>query len=162
MTETAAPPLSLEEQAERIARDLSIPPCPAILGRFAAEMRKEEPDLRLLAGFIGNDVALSAAMINMVNSPFYGGQRKASNVQQALYIMGLQACANVIAGLLLRNAFPAGSGAMMQQFWDDSTFMSKTATDIAPSIPGIDREIAHTYALFRDCGMAVMIAKFDN
>jgi HD-like signal output (HDOD) protein len=130
--------------------------------RFAAEMKKEDPDLRLLATLIGNDVALSAAIINTVNSPFYGGRRKASNVQQALYVLGLQRSAHLIARLLLRNAFPAGSGAMMQHFWDESTRMATTADDLAPHIAGIDGDIAHTYALFRDCGMAVMIGKFPN
>ena len=162
MTETAASPTDLEGQAERIARELTIPPCPSILVSFAAEMRKDEPDLRRLVGFIGNDVALSAAMINMVNSSFYGIRRKAGTVQQALYILGLQAGANLISGLMLRNAFPAGSGVLMQRFWEESTLMAETAADIAPQIPGIDRDIAHTYSLFRDCGMAVMIGKFGN
>ena len=162
MADTDSPPANLEDQAERIARELTIPPCPAILVRFAAEMKKEDPDLRLLATLIGNDVALSAAIINTVNSPFYGGRRKASNVQQALYVLGLQRSAHLIARLLLRNAFPAGSGAMMQHFWDESTRMATTADDLAPHIAGIDGDIAHTYALFRDCGKAVMIAKFTD
>jgi HD-like signal output (HDOD) protein len=162
--DTDSPPSAepLEAQAERIARELVIPPCPAILGRFAAEMNKDEPDLRKLAGFIGNDVALSAAMLSAVNSPYYGLGRKASNVQHALSILGLRAGANLITRLLMRKAFPASSSALMRRFWDDSAHLAATAADICAYIKAVDRDEAHTYALFRDCGMAVMIARFAD
>lgn len=162
MTDTAAFGATLLDQAEKTARDLTIPPCPAILGRFAAEMTSERPDLRALADLIGNDVALSAAVITTVNSPTYGSWRKANSVRQALHMLGLRAGANLVAGLLLRNAFTAGSSAMMKHFWAESARMAETAADVAPHFPFIDRDVAHTFALFRDCGMAVMIAKFDN
>lgn len=57
---------SLEEQAERIASDLVIPPCPAILAQFTSEMNRDDPDLRKLAGYIGADAALSAAMAHLL------------------------------------------------------------------------------------------------
>lgn len=162
MTNSTITPAEIEVDTERIARELTIPPCPAILGRFAAEMKKGEPDLHKLAGFIGNDVALSAAMLSAVNSAYYGLDRKAGNVRQALSVLGLRAGASLVTGLLLRKAFPAASGALMQQFWDDSTQLAETAADIAPRIKGISRDEAHTYSLFRDCGTAVMIAKFSS
>lgn len=158
----ATPAESLEAEAGRLARDLAIPPCPAILVRFAAEMNKDEPDLRRLAGFIGNDVALAASMLSTVNSPFYGLSRKASNIQHALSIMGLRAGANLITRLLLRNAFPQGSGPLMQRFWEESAALSETAANISPHVRVINRDEAQTFALFRDCGMAVMITKFKD
>jgi len=162
MTEAATPPKSLEEQADRLANDLVIPPCPAILAKFTAEMNRDDPDLRKLAGLIGTDAALSAAMLSTVNSPFYGLSRKASNIQHALTILGLRSGANLITRLLLRQAFPAASGSLMQKFWDDSLQMTDTAAQISGEFKCIDRDEAQTYALFRDCGMAVMIAKFPD
>ncbi len=162
MTEATALPVIAADEAARLARELGIPPCPAILLRFSDEMHKDEPDLRRLAGFIGKDVALSAAMLSAVNSPFYGLTRKAANVQQALSILGLRAGANLLTTLLLRNAFPSSSGALMQRFWDDSAQLAETAADIARDVTTINRDDAHTYALFRDCGMAVMISKFRD
>jgi HD-like signal output (HDOD) protein len=162
MTEAVVPAAFAEEEAARLARDLGIPPCPAILLRFSDEMHKNEPDLRRLASFIGNDVALSAAMLSAVNSPLYGLSRKAGNVQQALSILGLRAGANLVTALLLRNAFPSSSGALMQRFWEDSAQLADTAADIARGVHAVNRDDAHTYALFRDCGMAVMIGKFRD
>lgn len=151
-----------EPDLDRIARDVGIPPCPAILGRFSAEMQQPEPDMRKLAEFIGADIALSAALLKLVNSPFYGLRTKATNVHQALSIIGLRAGANLVTGLILRQAFPAGGNALMQRFWDKASGIAAAALVAARRISGIDLDEAHTYALFRDCGMPVMISKFTD
>ncbi|MBS0335404.1 MAG: HDOD domain-containing protein [Proteobacteria bacterium] len=162
MTQAAAPlsPDALQREAELAMRDLGIPPCPDILMRFDAEMRSSDPDLRKLAGLINGDVALSAAMLKTVNSPFYGLSTKAGNVQQALSVLGLRAGANLVTGLMLRQAFPAGAGPAMQRFWDRSGEIAQVAAAIAARVRHMNPDTAHTYALFRDCGMAVMIARF--
>ncbi|MGQ0512075.1 MAG: HDOD domain-containing protein [Betaproteobacteria bacterium] len=152
----------LSEQAERIAREIGIPPCPAILTRFAAEMRAPDPDLKKLAGLTSADAGLSAAIIKTVNAPFYGLVSKATTVQQALTILGLRAAANLVTGLMLRNAFPAGGSVPMQRFWETSARLAQTAATVSRSISGINADVAHTFALFRDCGSAVMIAKFPD
>ncbi len=125
-------------------------------------MRQKEPDTRKLAALIGADVALSAALLKFVNSPFYGLRTRATNAHQALSIIGLRAGANLVTGLVLRQAFPAGSGPLMQRFWDNSGRLAVAALATARRLPGIDFDEAHTYALFRDCGMPVMIKKFPD
>jgi len=158
-----APAAALQEpDLDRIARELGIPPCPAILGRFSAEMHQPEPDMRKLAELIGADIALSAALLKLVNSPFYGLRTKATNAHQALSIIGLRAGANLVTGLILRQAFPAGGNALMQRFWDKSSAIAAAALVAARRVSGIDLDEAHTYALFRDCGMPVMIGKFND
>jgi HD-like signal output (HDOD) protein len=151
-----------EHDIDRMAREIGIPPCPAILGRFSAEMQRQEPDMRKLAEFIGTDIALSAALLKLVNSPFYGLRTKASNAHQALSIIGLRAGANLVTGLILRQAFPPGGSALMQRFWDKSADTAAAALVAARRISGIDLDEAHTYALFRDCGMPVMMKKFGD
>jgi len=152
----------IEREAERVAKELDLPPCPRILARFNEEFHSPQPDLRRLAALIGTDVGLSATILKTVNSPFYGLVRKATGVEQALSILGLRACANVIGGLLLRRVFPAGSGPAMERFWDNSMRIAKLSAQIASRFKGIDRDAAHTYVLFRDCGMLVMLRKFPQ
>lgn len=153
---------ALPAQAERIAREIGIPPCPGVLTRFAAEMRADDPDLKKLAVLTSADAGLSAAIVKTVNAPFYGLASKATTVRQALTILGLRAAANLVTGLMLRNAFPAGSSRLMQRFWDSSTQLALTAAGICRGIRSIDSDAAHTFALFRDCGVAVMIGKFPD
>lgn len=162
MTEPTLDSAPAEHDIDRMAAEIGIPPCPAILGRFSAEMHQPEPDMRKLAALIGTDIALSAALLKLVNSPFYGLRTKAGNPHQALSIIGLRAGANLVTGLILRHAFPPGGSALMERFWDQSSRFAGAALVLARRIRGIDLDEAHAYALFRDCGMPVMINKFAD
>ena len=148
--------------ADLVALDLKIPPCPEVLATFATEARKEDPDIRVLAALIGKDAGLAAAILKTVNSPLFGLTRKAADIPQALAILGLRACTNLITGLLLRQAFPVGAGPLMQRYWDESTRAAEAAIAVTRLARGVDRDQAHTYTLFRNCGMAVMITRFPD
>jgi len=150
----------IEREAALIAQQLDIPPCPAILVKFNEEFHAPHPDVRRLAALIGTDIGLAATVIKTVNSPFFGLSQKATGVEQALSILGLRASANLISGLLLRSVFPAGSGKAMQRFWDNSMRIAGLAAAIAVRLKEMNRDAAHTYVLFRDCGMLVMLRKF--
>ena len=152
----------LEREAELIVKGLDIPPCPAILAKFTQEFHAPNPDTRKLAALIGTDIGLSATMLKTVNSPFYGLTNKAKSVEQALAILGLRASANLISGLLLRHAFPAESNATLEQFWERSTRIAGLAAAIATRLKGLECDQAHTYVLFRDCGMLVMLRKYPQ
>lgn len=152
----------IEREAARIATELDIPPCPVILARFNEEFHAPQPDLRRLAALIGSDIGLSATVLKTVNSPFYGLAKKASSIEQALSILGLRAGANLVSGLLLRSAFPASSSAMMELFWENSMRIAGLAAAIAMRLKDMNEDEAHTYVLFRDCGMLVMLRKFPQ
>ncbi len=160
MSSAVAEVTSLELEAERIVGEVGIPPCPTILTSLVREMRRDEPDMRKLSGLLGSDVALSATMLKTVNSPFYGLSTKASTVQQALSILGLRAGVNLVTGLLLRQAFPVTSSRLMEAFWERSMRLAAASAALAPRLKCCNRDQAHTFALFRDCGLAVMIRKF--
>lgn len=152
----------IEREAAHIAKELDIPPCPVILARFNEEFHARQPDLRRLAALIGSDIGLSATVLKTVNSPFYGLAKKATGVEQALSILGLRASANLVSGLLLGSAFPASSGSTMERFWENSMRVAELAAALAGRLKDVNREQAHTYVLFRDCGMLVMLRKFPQ
>ncbi len=152
----------IELEAARCARELDIPPCPALLARFDEEFHAAQPDLHRLAALIGTDIGLSATLIKTVNSPFYGLAKKATSIEQALWILGLRTSANLVGGLLLRRAFPANINAAMTAFWERSMQIAGLAAAIAARLKNIDKSEAHTYVLFRDCGMLVMLRKYPH
>ena len=151
---------TLDQDAEQIAHDIGIPPCPAILTRLVRETRSDEPDFRRVGQLIGSDVALAATMLKIANSPFYGLRTKASTVQHALALLGLSTVTQVVTGLLLRQAFPGGSGAGMERFWKSSMATGLIASLLARETRRADDGLAHTFGLFRDCGMPLMMQKF--
>lgn len=76
--------------------------------------------------------------------------------------MGLDRTALLLAGLLLRNAFPKANAAAMSRFWETSTQSALNMAFMARVSGVLDRDEAHTYGLFRDVGTAVLIGKFEN
>lgn len=152
---------TLENQAEKIVGDIGIPPCPAILTRMLAEMRADDPDFNKIGKLIGADVSLAAAMVKTVNSPFFGLSRKASSVSQALALLGLQNAAQLVTGLLLRQAFPVNARDSMEEFWESSMRIAQIAAHIARPFSS-KADDAYTFALFRDCGVPAMLVKFKE
>ncbi len=151
---------TLDRQAEEFERDVGIPPCPAVLTNLLRETRADEPDYRRIGRLIANDVALAASVLKVANSPFYGLRTKVTTVQQGLTLLGLSAATQLVTGLLLRQAFPNGSGEGMERYWNSSMASGLIAALLARETGRCDQGTAHTYGLFRDCGMAVMMRKF--
>lgn len=152
----------LELEAERIARELKLPPCPELLDQLHRFMNDDQADQRKLVDLVSADLAMSAAVLKTANSAIYGLSRPTGSIQQALSVIGLRAASNLISRLLFRQAFPTGSGATMKQFWEDSSILTETAAEISRRMVGMSADDATTYLVFRDCGMAVMINRFPD
>lgn len=155
--DAAASGTELELEAERIARELKLPPCPLLLTQLHRVMNDDGADQGELVAMVSADLAMSAAVLKTVNSPLYGLYRPTSSIQQALSIISLRMTANLISRLLFRQAFPSAAGKAMQQFWDDSARLTEIAGEIARRVVGVNVDEAMTYMVFRDCGFAVMI-----
>ena len=152
----------LDREAAQIVIGIGIPPCPGILTKLMREMRNDEPDFAKLGNLIGGDVSLAAAMLKTVNSPFYGLRTKATSVQQAITLLGLRNVAQLVTGLLLRNAFPGGSSDSMDEYWESSSAIAQISACLAREFKNVNRDEAYTFALFRDCGMLAMMGGFKD
>lgn len=149
-----------DDEVERIVRDLGIPPCPEILTRLLREMREDEADFIKIGNLISGDVSLAAATLKTVNSPFFGLRSKLSSLHQALNVLGLRNVKQIVTGLLLRNALPTGDSATLKQFWDTSSGIAQTNAMLAKPLGSLDPEEAYVFALFRDCGIPLMVRRF--
>jgi HD-like signal output (HDOD) protein len=152
----------VSDEAAQLIKDIGIPPCPAVLLDFLAETRKEEPDLRRLSHLINKDVALSAAVLKTINSPFYGLAKKASTVHEALTVLGLRQAGQLVSGLMLRQAFATSKSPAMGEFWDSSSKIALVTGYLARELGVSKLDEAHTFALFRDCGMPVLLIRFPE
>jgi HD-like signal output (HDOD) protein len=153
---------AVDPEVESMVKDIGLPPCPKIIMDFMQEMRRDEPDFRKLSGLVSSDVALSAAVLKTANSALYGLRTKATTVQQACTLLGLKATAFLISGLLLRRAFPVDKSKAIEELWRVASGTATIAGLLARKFSGVDRDSAYTYALFRDCGLAVLLPKYPD
>ena len=147
--------------AEQALNGIHLPPCPAVLMAVMKEVRMPDADMGRIARLVEQDVGLSAPMLKLANSPFFGLRSKVSSIQQAVTVLGLKNTANLLSNVALRaNVVPNLPG--MDEFWDRSSMMSLAASRIAAQIPGVSRDDAYTVALFHNCGIPVLMQKYPD
>jgi HD-like signal output (HDOD) protein len=154
---------SIETRMKIEIRDIGIPPRPTILAQIEAETAKDEPDFIFLAKLLGKDVGLSAGMIKVANSPYFSLGKKVPTIQEALLVLGLKLVMKTVAGLALQQAFKHVPN--MERFWDASAMTAEVSACLAKEIGrriGIRPEDAHTFALFRDCGIPMLMIPFPE
>lgn len=161
-TRTAAAD-AVESRMKIELRDIGIPPRPAILVAIEKETARDDPDFIYLAKLLSQDVALSAGVIKIANSPFFSFGKKVPTVQEALLVLGLKQVLRTIAGLSLQQVFKHVPN--MDRFWDASATTAEVSAMLAKQIGkgiGIRPEDAHTFALFRDCGIPMLMIPFPE
>lgn len=150
-----------QEGVEQLLKGVTIPPRPTLLVEVDQELKKSEPDLKRVAGLVGKDVGVSAAMLKTVNSPLFGLRSKVGNVFQAVQLLGARNARNVVTGLVLRNAM-GGRAPSLERFWDSSEKVASINAYICTILPRAPREDAYTFGIFHDCGIPLLMQRFGE
>ena len=137
-------------------KTIVIPPCPELLTRMQAALAQAEPDLTEVARIAASDVAMSATLIKLANSPAFSLGQPVHTVGQAMTRLGLQKTAQEMTAYLVRTTLKVNS-PQLQRFWERSTKRAVAMGHIAHHLPGLSVDLAHTYGLFAHVGMPVMM-----
>lgn len=143
---------------------IKIPPRPTVLLAIQREMGKDVPDLNELEQILALDVAISASLVKVANSPVFGAQRHIRSIREALQLLGLSSMANAVAAFSLRQSFSKVPN--LERFWDSSARIAQLSGWLASrdelAACGIRPEEAYTFGLFRDCGIPVLMAMYSD
>ncbi len=162
MTTVAAPALPSENTVEdALMRSIRIPPRPSLLVDLQRELAQPDPSSRVIARIIGNDVGMSGALLKLANSPFFGAGRKAKSVEQAITFLGINQCAALLTGLLARQAID-GNETALNTFWESSARRAQALVFISRKLRIAPPDIAHTFGLFCDIGVPLLINRFAD
>jgi putative nucleotidyltransferase with HDIG domain len=164
---------ALVKSKQEFARSISIPVKPQVLTKLNEEVNKPEPDLKKIVAIIDGDPSLCAKVIKTANSPFFG-TGGVSSAERALVTLGLKEFKNTVLISLLQKEL-SGQRPLPEKFWTHSLLTAAAARDIAefkfsefgiPSkSPARQKEFvnnAYLAGLFHDCGMPLMLQKFDE
>ena len=143
-------------------RSLGIPPRPMVLQHINEEMLRPEPDFTALAEIIAQDVALSAGIVKVANTSYFGFSKAVRSVQEALLVLGLNTITHAIAGMELQKAFQ--NVGRLERFWDSSAVTAHMSAWIAQRINSrfVRPVDAYTFGLFHDCGIPLLLAPFKE
>jgi len=151
-----------EEKIREIMQGIKIPPQPQILVDLQMEQMCPDPDMQAISRLIAQDVGLTGAILKVVNSPSFGLRSQILSVTQAVSLIGLDSVINVINGLAIRSELSDDNIVQLNRFWDTATDIANTSVDIARLIGYEQTDWAYMLGLFHNCGIPLMMMRFDN
>ena len=107
------------------------------------------------------DPSLTARLLRMVNSPYYGLRTKVDTVSQAITIIGMDDLSSVVYSMCAVESFSRISSAVtnMRTFWSHGVFCDLTAKALAKEINCIQPERLFVAGLLHDIGTLAINAK---
>ncbi|HWD38793.1 MAG TPA: HDOD domain-containing protein [Fimbriimonas sp.] len=89
--------LSSSELADLVGGASALPSAPAVFLEFIRELDKPNPCMQRIGSIIGSDVALTAKVLQLVNSSFFGLGRAVVSPSQAAAYLGLTTLRSLVA-----------------------------------------------------------------
>lgn len=151
-----------EADLSTLLRGVKIPPCPKILSDLSAEVRKENGNQKRIAALVRGDVALSAAVLRIVNSVSSTAKGSVTSVEDAVQLIGNENLVNFVVSHFVKQALGASKNAGMERFWDHAGHCANVSAMVSEHVSGTRRETAYCLGLFHDCGIPMLMQRFPD
>ncbi len=146
-----------------VVSSFQIPVKPEILNSIQTLMADDEPDMGILSNLISSDVGLSSAILKIINSPFYGMNRRISEIKQAVMMLGLKTINALVTSILLKESFKGTASISLERFWDDALDIANAMTFVGNKVKNeVPIDMLYSIGLFHDCGIPMLALKFAN
>ena len=111
-----------------------------------------------LSRAISIDPGMTAMVLKLVNSAFYGMPRKVETISRAVGILGMQPLHDLVLAISVTKAFSGLSQQVMNMsiFWANSFFSGLAARELARKCFLVDSERMFMEGLLRDLGHLVL------
>jgi HD-like signal output (HDOD) protein len=128
-----------------IKRNIDLPSLPTIYGEINDVIQNPTSSANDIGSVISKDTSLSASLLRIVNSTFYGFPSKIDTLSRAVTILGIKQLKTLVIGVSIMNVFKNIPSTLidMKSFWEHSV----TCGIIARVIAG-HKKIQNTERLF--------------
>lgn len=146
--------------SEIIAHLDSLPAAPGVVGQVLA--LTAEPDFAMdrLVRLVRMDPAITAHVLKMCNSPYYGLRHKVASLDHAIAVLGVNALVDVVlsSGLLRVFGDRPHQGYLLKrgQLWRHSVACGLIAQKLSDRFKDFNSSIIFTAALLHDVGKLVL------
>ena len=136
-----------------------VPPIAGAVMELLRSLDDENLNATSLAKKIGHDPVLSARVLKIVNSPFYGVAGKVASLQESVMVLGFSNVRRLALAVSLNGSFPMrGHGeADPRRIWRHSFCVALCAQALAP-LCRIEAESAFTAGLLHDIGRIALLS----
>ena len=155
--------LASESLARAVGEMGELPSAPKVYSSLAEAVADPNSSLERIGAIIQQDVALSAKVLQLVNSAFFGLSREISSVRQAVSYLGVDILQGLIVSVEAFRAFKSSPRLTRFSIDDFQTHAQLTAR-IARSfqLPKATADAAVSAGVLHDVGKLVMAARLPD
>uniref|UniRef100_Q47EK7 HDIG protein n=1 Tax=Dechloromonas aromatica (strain RCB) TaxID=159087 RepID=Q47EK7_DECAR len=151
-------------QVEQIVtRLMQLPALPTVVAELLASFGNEDVDIALLAQQISHDQALTARLLRVANSSFYGLQSRISTINEAVVVLGFRAVRSMVLAVGVSGVFRPEHcpGFDPHAYVRHSVGVGLAARALAQAT-GRNPELAFTGGILHDIGELVLATCFPE
>ncbi|MEC5387443.1 HDOD domain-containing protein [Uliginosibacterium sp. H3] len=138
-----------------------LPSIPTVVQALIASLGDEDANLGGMVASIKQDQSLSARVLRLANSSYYGASHKVGAIDDAVTLIGLNALRTLVIASGVTSAFTKVEGINLKCFWRHSMFTATLAHDLG-KMAGLNGEFAYTAGLMHRIGQLVIDMAFPS
>ena len=146
----------------------NLPTPPVVFDQISKVINDPNTSAYDIARIISEDPALTAKVLKLTNSSFYGIPRSVTNVKQAIVILGMEVVKSLVISASVFDMFSKKykiDNLYLEQFWRHSLAVASMARimsrqDQIPSL--IEAEMSFSGGLLHDIGKLVIISEMPE
>lgn len=140
---------------------VELPTIPGVVQRLIAALRDPDVDARKIGEALSRDPVLSAKVLRVANSAYFGGQRTMASIDAAVAMIGTQALNKLIVACGLAATFDDIQSIDMPVFWRDALVAATAASKLAPRLAA-DPEEAYLCGLLHATGHLILCRSYPD
>lgn len=151
--------LAMYQLESLIEQSKELPPLPEIYIRVSELLESDTANAQEVGEAVQTDPSLTARVLKMINSAYYGLPHQVTSISQAISLLGRQQIKHILMGSVLAGVFKDINieGFPLQEFWEHSIKTAIIARHLAmQNIHVIDHEAFFTAGLLHDIGRLVI------
>lgn len=145
---------------ESLQQTNEIASLPTVAAKLLQMLEQEDSDVRRIAHYVEQDVAISTKVIRVANSPMFGLRIPVASISQAIMTIGLMRVTNIVLGVSIFSKFiflRTMGGNFIDQFWRHSAATATLARALASRAKFNFQEMEFLAGLVHDIGKFAML-----
>ncbi len=134
---------------------VTLPSLPKVVQEVMQMLDSEDLAVNALARKVEHDAAISAKVLKLANSSYYGVTRAIKNIDDAIAILGLSKLRTLVIASGVTSAVTQLPDLDLKAFWRHSLVTASVSREIAKVI-GEDAELAYIAGLLSNIGRLLM------
>lgn len=126
----------------------------------------QEATSKEIAEIFAQDMVLSAKLLQLVNSPYFGLNRRISSLVDAINLVGVKKLSNLVLSVHVKNAFPPtpDTARYIEYLWQDAAQVSELAYRIAllENLPDDRPDQSYLGGLLHNMGLLIFLSQGGN